>query len=151
MTTAALQSNILVAGGAPVVSRLSRWQVLTGRGLSGLIVAFMGFDGVMKLVKPPQVLEATAHLGMGAEFLTSIGVVLLVCTALYAIPRTAILGAILLTGYLGGAVFGNLRAGDPLFSHVLFPVYFGIVIWAGLVLRDSSLRVLIPVRGASQK
>jgi DoxX-like family len=82
--------------------------------------------------------------------LTPIGAVLLVCTALYAIPRTAILGAILLTGYLGGAVFGNLRAGDPLVSHVLFPVYFAILVWAGPVLRDRSLRAVIPFRGGSR-
>jgi len=146
MTTAAMQSNIQAAAGSSVRDRVSRWQILIGRGVSGLAVTFMAFDGVMKFVQPAQVVEGSAHLGLGPELLTPVGAVLLVCTALYAIPRTAILGAILLTGYLGGAVFGNLRAGDPLFSHVLFPVYFGIAVWAGLFLRDESLRAFLPFR-----
>jgi hypothetical protein len=76
----------------------------------------------------------------------ALGTILMVCTILYAAPRTAVLGAILLTGFLGGAVATHLRAGDPLFSHVLFGVYLGVVVWAGIYLRDVNLRMLVPTR-----
>jgi hypothetical protein len=103
-------------------------------------------DGVMKLIKPAPVVEATMRLGYPESVIQSLGIVLLVCTILYAIPRTSILGAILLTGYLGGAVAANVRVGNPLFSHTLFPVYVALFVWGGLYLRDRRLRGLIPVR-----
>jgi DoxX-like family len=147
--TALLEPRILDVPDSPSREPVSRAQMLAGRLLSGLAAAFLTLDSAMKFVKAPQVIEASTHLGLGLELVTPIGLVLLVCTALYVIPRTAVLGAILLTGYLGGAVFGNLRVGDPLATHVLFPVYFGILLWAGLFLRDRRLRALIPFRSAS--
>ncbi len=121
----------------------SKTKVTTGRVLSGALVLFLAFDGVMKFVKPAPVVEAFAQLGWPIGVAVSIGAILLVCTALYVIPRTAILGAILLTGYLGGAVAANLRAENPLFSHTLFPIYFGALLWTGLYLRDSRVRLLL--------
>ncbi len=111
----------------------------TGRILSAFLVLFLLFDAIMKFVKPAPVVEAFAQLGWPLSTASVIGTILLICTALYVIPGTAILGAILLTGYLGGAVAANLRVGNPLFSHLLFPVYFGISLWAGLVLRDPRV------------
>ena len=101
----------------------------------------------MKLLALPVVLDAGAALGLvGARMARALGTILMVCTILYAAPRTAVLGAILLTGFLGGAVATHLRAGDPLFSHVLFGVYLGVVVWAGIYLRDVNLRMLVPTR-----
>jgi DoxX-like family len=126
-----------------VVSAKRLW---TGRVLSGLIVLFLLLDGVMKLFKPAPVITATVELGWPVSAIVPLGIVLLVCTVLYAVPRTAILGAILLTGYLGGAVAIQWRVGHPLFGEVLFPVYMGIVLWAGLCLRDERLCEMIPLR-----
>lgn len=117
--------------------------VIVGRGVSGLMVAFLLLDSFMKFSKPAPVLEASAHMGLPEPLIAPIGFVLLICTVLYAVPRTAILGALLLTGYLGGAVMANLRVGDPLFGHVLSPVYFGVLLWGGLVLRDRRVRDLL--------
>lgn len=125
------------------VSKKAFW---TGWGLSGFVVLFLLFDGVTHVMKLPQVTEAFAHLGVPVTLAVGLGIVELVCLALYVIPRTAILGAILLTGYLGGAVAANLRVGSPFFSTILFPVYAGLLVWGGLYLRDTALRGLIPVR-----
>lgn len=125
---------------------VSKTRVWTGRIISGLVVLFLVFDSVMKFVKPAVVVEASAHLGLPDSLIVYIGITLLACTALYAIPRTSVLGAILLTGYLGGAVLTHARVGDPLFSHVLFPTYVGVLLWAGLFLREDRLRALIPLR-----
>jgi DoxX-like family len=127
------------------VSKKSLW---TGRIMSGLVIAFLAFDVVIKFVKPapPPVLEVFAHLGWSPSLAPVLGVILLVSTALYVIPNTSVLGAILLTGYLGGAIATHLRVSDPLFSHVLFPTYLGVLLWGGLYLRDERLRVLIPLR-----
>jgi hypothetical protein len=112
-----------------------------------LAILFLVMDSTMKLLALPVVLDAGAALGLsGASMARALGAVLMVCTILYAAPRTAILGAILLTGFLGGAVATHTRAGSPLFSHVLFGVYIGVVVWAGIYLRDSKLRLLIPTR-----
>jgi hypothetical protein len=124
---------------------ISKKIVWTGRIISALVVLFMLFDGAMKLVKPAPVVEATARLGFPESALSPIGIVLLGCTILYAIPRTATFGAILLTGYLGGAVATQVHAGSPLFE-TLFPVIFGVLVWGGLFLQDSRLRTLIPLR-----
>ncbi|HEY3826066.1 MAG TPA: DoxX family protein [Bryobacteraceae bacterium] len=119
-------------------------QVWTGRIISGLMVLFMLMDGIMKLFKPAAVLEANARLGYPESTLVGIGVALLAATALYIVPRTSILGAILITGYLGGAVASDVRAAQGLFN-TLFPVVFGILVWVGLWLRDSRLRRLVPL------
>jgi hypothetical protein len=124
----------------------SKKGVWVGRVLSGLVVLFLIPDGIVKFIKPAPVVEAFAHVGWPLSLANVLGTLLLACIALYAIPRTSILGAILLTGYLGGAVATHLRAGDPLFSHILFPTYLGVLLWLGLYLRDDRVRVLIPLR-----
>jgi hypothetical protein len=117
--------------------------LLTGRILSALSVLFLIMDGAMKVAKARVAVDGTMQLGYPESTVVPIGAVLLLSTLLYAIPRTSVWGAILLTGYLGGAVASQFRVGSPLFSNVLFPVYFGIVIWAGLVLRNRRLRNLV--------
>ena len=124
------------------VSKAMLW---TGRIMGLLPALFLLLDGAMKLVKPEPVVEATVKLGYPESVIVGLGIVLLTCTVLYLIPRTAVLGAILLTGYLGGAVASHLRAGDPLFA-VFFPVIFGVLLWGSLYLRDGRLRGLIPLR-----
>ena len=114
-----------------------------GRILSGIAVLFLIFDIVGKFAKPEPVIQGTAALGYAENLITPIGILLLICTILYIIPRTAILGALLLTGYLGGALASNLRIEAPLFTHILFPVYFAILIWAGLYFRSERLRKFI--------
>lgn len=123
-------------------SKAALW---TGRVLSGLVVLFMAFDGVAKLMRVPPVLKSAAQLGFSVAQIVGIGAVLLVCTLIYVIPRTSVLGAVLLTGYLGGATAIQVRARNPLFE-TLFPVVFGVVVWAGIYLRDGRLRALIPLR-----
>src|SRR4026207_1909570 len=125
---------------------LSNGRLWGGRIMSWLPALFLLIDGVMKLFKPAVVVEATVKLGYAENTILPIGIVLTVCTILYLIPRTAVLGAILLTGYLGGAVATHVRVGSPLFSHILFPVYVAVLLWGGLYLRDERLRALIPLR-----
>jgi hypothetical protein len=108
-----------------------------------LAILFLLFDIFGKLTKPEAVIKGTIDLGYPESLITPIGVILLICTLLYVIPRTAILGAVLLTGYLGGAIASNMRIESPLFSHVLFPIYFAIFIWGGLYLRSASLMNLV--------
>ena len=124
----------------------SKKGVWAGRILSGLVVLLLIPDGIIKFVKPAPVVETSAHLGLPLSLANTLGILLLICTAIYVFPRTSVLGAILLTGYLGGAVATHLRVGDPLFSHILFPTYLGVLLWLGLYLRDDRLRVLIPLR-----
>ena len=124
-------------------TKSARW---AGRILTGLPVLFLVFDVVIKLVGHPAVDEASVRLGLPIEQASVIGVILAGCLALYLIPRTAVLGAVLLTGYLGGAVLAHLRIGDPLISHTLFPIYVGVFVWAGLYLRDPRVRGLIAAR-----
>lgn len=118
----------------------------TGRVLSGIIILFMIFDGVIKLPPLDVVTQTMVPLGWPADVNVArlLGVIGLISTALYALPRTSVLGAILLTGYLGGAIATNMRVGSPLFSHTLFSVYLGIILWGGLYLRDPRVRALIP-------
>jgi len=123
---------------------ISKPKLWTSYIMSGLVILFMLFDSIMKFVKPPEVVEGTLSLGYGEDHLTTIGALGLTSTLLYAFPRTSILGAILLTGYFGGAVATHLRLHNPLFSHTLFTVYFGILIWGGLWLRNAQLRELLP-------
>ena len=116
--------------------------VWAGRILSALPALFLLLDGVMKVVKPAFVVEATVQLGYPESVIVALGVVLVACTILYLIPRTAVLGAILLTGYLGGAVATHVRVGGPLFS-ILMPVILGVMLWGGLYLRDERVRSLV--------
>jgi hypothetical protein len=122
--------------------------VWLGRVLSGLVIMFLLFDGAIKLVPWPVVTETMDRIGYGSSetLARSLGIITIVCTVLYAIPPTSILGAILLTGYLGGAMASHLRIGSPLFSHILFGFYLGLMVWGGLWLRDRSLRAAIPFR-----
>jgi fucose permease len=124
---------------------VSKKMLWTGRIIGALPALFLLLDGVMKLVKPAPVVEATVRLGYPESVILGLGIVLIACTVLYLVPRTAILGAILLTGYLGGAVATHVRVGEGPFP-VLFPVVFGVMIWGGLWLRDERLRALIPLR-----
>jgi len=133
-----------IAETAPV-SKPARW---TGRVLSGLVILFLLLDGAIKLVPWPIVTETMDKIGFGSSesLARSLGVITVACTVLYSIPPTSILGAILLTGYLGGAMASHLRIGSPLFTHTLFGLYLGLMVWGGLWLRDKSLRGLIPLR-----
>lgn len=124
----------------------SKNMLLTGRILSALPALFLLLDAVGKLFKPQPVITGTLELGYGESVILPLGVVLLVSTILYLVPQTAIFGAILLAGYLGGAVATHVRVGNPLFTHTLFPVYLGVLLWAGLYLRDARLRALLPLR-----
>jgi hypothetical protein len=114
----------------------SKPRYLAGSVMSGLVIAFMLFDAGMKLVPLDIVIKSTAELGYppSPDFARGLGIVALVCTALYAFPRTAMLGAILLTAYMGGAVATHLRVGNPLFTHMLFGVYLAVLVWGGLYL-----------------
>jgi len=124
----------------------SKTMIWAGRGLSALTALFMLLDGVMKIVKPIQVLDANIRLAYPVSSLTGIGVVLIACTLIYVIPRTSIWGAILLTGYLGGAVASNVRAGSGWFETI-FPAIFASLVWGGVWLRDQRLRNLLAFHG----
>jgi len=132
----------------PVQAGPGRGVLRAGWALSGLAILFFLMDGGMKLANPPIVGETSAQLGWPADYATILllAALLLGSTLLYAIPRTAMLGAILLTGYLGGAVATQVRVGSPLFTHILFGVYLGLFVWGGLWFRDPRLRALIPLR-----
>ncbi|MEO6214432.1 MAG: DoxX family protein [Sphingomonas sp.] len=121
--------------------------------MSGVVIAFMLLDGGMKLVALDVVIKSTAELGYppSPELARGLGVVALLCTALYAFPRTSVLGAILLTAYMGGTVATHLRVGNPLFSHMLFGVYLAVLTWGGLYLRDARIRAILPWRPAPQQ
>jgi hypothetical protein len=125
-------------------SSSSRRALLTGRALSGLAVAFLIFDGVGKLLEVQPVIDATKQLGYPPDIVFSLGVTLLSCVLVYLVPRTSVMGAVLLTGYLGGAVATQVRVGNPIFTHVLFPTYVAALLWSGLMLRDARLRVFLP-------
>jgi hypothetical protein len=114
--------------------------------VSALPVLFLLLDAVGKFVKPQAVVEGTLQLGYPESVIVALGIILLASTVIYLIPQTAVLGAILLTGYLGGAVATHVRVGSPLFTHVLFPTYLGAMIWLGLYLRDPRIRALLPLR-----
>ncbi len=126
-------------------SPVSDKKLWAGRIMSAMPALFLLVDGAMKLVKPEIVIKATMELGYTESVIVPLGIVLLSCTILYLIPRTAVLGAVLLTGYLGGAVATHVRAGQGLFE-ILFPVVFGVLLWGGLALRDERLRALLPLR-----
>ena len=126
-------------------SKSARW---TGLIMSGLVILFLLFDGGIKLVPLEIVTQTSGEIGLPTDpsFARLLGVLTLIGVALYAIPQTSVLGAILLTGYMGGAIATHLRIDSPLFSHTLFGVYLGLLIWGGLYLREPRLRALIPFR-----
>ena len=134
--TTQVSSNESVEGATFIISNAQRW---VGRVMSGLVSLFLLWDGGMKLVKPPFVVQATIQLGYPESAIFGIGVTLLVCTLLYIVPRTSTLGAVLLTGYLGGAVASNVRAGMPVFI-VIFPLFIAALLWGGLWFRDTRVR-----------
>jgi hypothetical protein len=121
---------------------------IAGIVLSGLIVAFLVFDGAIKLIPIAPVTETMTALGYSADPMLArgLGIITLVCALLYAIPRTSVLGAVLLTGLLGGAIATHLRVGSPVFSHLLFGAYLGIIAWGGLYLRYEAVRRMIPFK-----
>ena len=120
----------------------SKKMKITGWVFSILAILLLLADGFAKLIKPEPVIEATIQLGYPENTITTIGILAIICTIIYTIPRSAFLGAILLTGFLGGAIATHLRINNPLFSHTLFPVYVLLFIWLGLYLRSAPLRNL---------
>ena len=140
MTTIAISNTEVLNS-----TRSSSKALWTGRVLTTVAVLFLTMDTVMKLLVVPAAVAGTKQLGYPASAIFPLGVVSLICLVLYLIPRTSVLGAILWTGYLGGAVATHVRVGDPLFSHILFPVYIALMLWGGLWFRDARLRALIPV------
>lgn len=129
-----------------MTNTISKGALWTGRILSGLAAAFLLFDATIKFFMdklPPEALEAGAALQWPVDKMPMVGTILLICTVLYIIPRTSILGAVLLTGYLGGAIASHMRVGNPLFTHTLFPIYIAVFIWLGLYLRDNRVKGLI--------
>lgn len=126
---------------APKVSK--PW---AGYIITGIVTAFLLMDAVVKFIQPSGIEENVLPLGYTMEQMIPVGIVLLACLIIYLIPQTAVLGAILLTGYLGGAVATHFRVGSPVFSHLLFPVYIGILVWIGIFLREPRLRSLFPFR-----
>ncbi len=131
---------------SPAASNAGLW---TGRVITTLVVLFLVFDGVTKLMKVPQVIQASARLGVPETTITGIGIALLISTMIHVIPRTSVLGAILITGYLGGAAGASIRVLSPVFN-TSFPIFFGVLVWLGLFLREERLRVLIPLRRATR-
>jgi hypothetical protein len=133
---------------APSLPQPGKGAFRAGWALSGLAIAFFAMDGLMKLAQLPIVAETSAQLGWPADpgTIYLLAALLLGSAFLYTIPRTAVLGAILLTGYLGGAVATHVRVGSPLFTHTLFGVYLGVIVWGGLWLREPRLRALAPLR-----
>jgi len=129
---------------SPPAPLAQKW-IWTGRILSGLMVLFLLFDGIIKFMKIQPVIDTFAQLGWPIKFAVPIGIIDVVCAVLYAIPRTAVLGALLMTGLLGGAIATHVRIESPLFSHTLFGVYMGLVAWGALYLREPRLRALLPV------
>ena len=128
------------------VSDTSKAAVWTGRVLGGLAAAFLVFDSIGKLLRVQPVIDGTVGLGYPVGVIIPLGVTLLTSVLVYLVPRPAVLGALLLTGYLGGAVATHVRVGNPLFTHTLFPTYVAALLWGGLMLRDRRLRAFLPFR-----
>jgi hypothetical protein len=124
----------------------SKKRIITGRVLSGLALAFLAFDTVLHLLAPAPALEGAQTLGFSPSVIVPLGIVELVCWVLAVVPRTAVLGTLLWTGYLGGAIATHVRVGNPVFSHILFPVYIAALLWAGLALRDKRVERLFIAR-----
>ena len=121
---------------------------IPGLIMSGLVIAFMLMDATFKFIQPAEVIETTASLGWSPHHIIVMGVLGLMVTILYVIPKTSIIGAILMTGFLGGAIATNLRVDNPLLSHVLFPVYLGILAWGGLMLRNPGVKNIFTLKNS---
>jgi hypothetical protein len=119
--------------------------IVVGRVMSGIISALLIADGAFKLFPSRAMIDASAQLGYSVDVMPAIGITLLACVALYLIPATSVFGALLLTGYLGGAIATHVRVGNPLFSHILFPTYVATIVWGGLYLRNARLRALVAI------
>ena len=117
-----------------------------GRVCTGLAALFLAFDTVLKVLKLQPAVEGTIALGYPVDSVLWIGIIELVCLVMYLVPRTSVLGGLLLTGYLGGAVATHVRISNPLLTHTLFPVYVALLLWGGLYLREQRLRALVPLR-----
>ena len=128
------------------VNQTSKTRLWISWIMSGLVILFMLFDSIFKFIQPPEVIEGTLSLGYSEHHIVIIGTLALISTVLYAIPRTSIIGAILLTAYFGGAIATHLRLDNPLFSHTLFPVYFAVLAWGGLWLRNKPLCSIMPLQ-----
>jgi hypothetical protein len=131
------------------VPAVARKRSVTAYVLTGFVALFLAFDTVLKVLTLAPAVQGTTELGYPAESVRLIGVIELVCLALYLVPGTSVLGAILLTGYLGGAIATHVRVGSPLLTHKLFPIYVALMVWGGLYLRETRLRDLIPFRRQS--
>jgi hypothetical protein len=138
----------MTSGYMPTVSTgtISNSAIWVGRGLSGLVTLFLLFDGAIKLIPLDIVITTSLQLGIPTDLARTLGVLTLIGTVLYAIPRTSVLGAIWLTGYIGGAIYVHVLAGSPLLSHTFFGIYLALMMWGGLYLRDERVRALIPLR-----
>ena len=129
-------------------TQISKSRLWTSRIMSGLVILFMLFDGIYKLMPPDEMMRASiGELGYAEHHLPIMATLALIATVLYIIPATSVLGAVLLTGYFGGAIATHVRVDNPLFSHILFPVYLAILMWGGIWLRDQRVRKLLPVGG----
>ena len=129
------------SGAQAVVSKKAVW---AGRVLSGLAVLFLIFDASVKVLKSPFAIEATRQLGYPESVVIPLGLIEIVCLLVYLVPNTSVLGTILWTGYLGGAVATHVRVASPLFTHMLAPIYVAALLWLGLWLRDNRLRAVLP-------
>lgn len=138
-------ATVTFPAAAPALST-SRARLWTGRIITGLVSAFLLMDAAVKVLKLGPAVTGTVQLGYPVGVIVPLGIVLAACLALYLVPRTAVFGAVLLTGYLGGAIATHVRVSDPLFTHTLFPIYFAVLIWGGLYLRDARVKALIARR-----
>ena len=134
------------AMGPPV----TRMRLVSSYILTAFAGLFLVFDTVVKLLKLPSAIQGTTELGYPASTVIWIGLIELICLTLYLVPRTSVLGALLLTGYLGGAIATHVRAGSPLLSHTLFPIYIAFLLWGGLYLRETQLHALLPFRAQNR-
>jgi len=128
-----------------MVNTEGKGRIRIGRTLSAIAVLFLAFDAALKLLRLAPAIEGTTQLGYQASVLVPLGMIQAICLVAYLVPRTSVLGAILWTGYLGGAVATHVRVSNPLFTHVLFPVYVAALLWGGLWLRDARVRALLPL------
>src|SRR5262249_55446364 len=145
-TRSAFHTDEAPADQTPNAPRISKKALWTGRIMTGWVTAFLVFDVALKLMRVDAAIEGTKELGYSVSVIVPLGVVLLACLVLYLMPRTAVIGAVLLTGYLGGAIATHVRVGNPLATHTLFPIYVAIFVWGGLYLRDLRVRALIGPR-----
>jgi hypothetical protein len=137
-------ANSIDLGATAATNTVSKGKLWTSRVMGGLVILFMLADSIFKFIQPVEVVQGTIDLGYGAHHIGVIGALGLLSVLLYAFPRTAVLGAIMLTGYFGGAVATHLRLDNPLFSHTIFPVYLGVLAWGALWLRDERVRKIMP-------